>query len=403
MFWKPLQISATPDIDGDGTTHYLMVGSRFVDGAEQLVMFEFGPIGRNNSLPNRLDELPVRYAHSGKADRVAILDSGGLRLCKREAYRTRGPALWPFRIYNWVDQEKFSEIERLLEIIQSQTRLGFGRTPESLRTFVIDEVAARWMYLSANDPTSEVITGLEQWRDGGSQLGYVVDGIQHYRLAWNARGSGMINSVTQDGLQKYRDHLELAQQQLDQAIEMGDPPVAALERRISVALEQGQSLKDVDPWCRLATELYPTELDPHDAIAFKLLPQWFGEHGDALYYCLSVAKMFESPEGDYKYVRLMNGLIDQLHFDRPKAWWSYDHDRIRRGIDECFRRDVDTGISLGYTWMQVYERAQDREGANRVLEHLMATLAAPPHYITHGIHSGIALPMQLRAEELRSR
>lgn len=403
MFWKPLQISATLDVDGDGVTHYLMVGRRFVDGQEQWVMFEFGPINGNNSFPNRLDELPIRYAHSGAADRVAIVDSSGLRLCKREAFRTRGPVLWPAKIYNWVDQGKFAEIEQMLEIIQSQTRLGFGRTAESLRTFVLQEIAARWMYLTENDPNSPVIAGLEQWRDWHHQLGYVVDGLRHYRLAWNARGTGTINSVSERGLKKYREHLDLAAQQLDLAIMMENPPVVALEARISVALEQGHRLPDVDHWCRLATELYPTEIDPHDAIAIKLLPQWFGDRGDAVNHALSVAKMFEGPEGDYKYVWLINGLIDYIRDYDPVIWRSYDGERIRRGLEESFRRKVDTGDRLGYMWIQLHERTQDSETANLVLQHLMANLAAPPYYLTHGDHSGMSLPVHVRAEALRSQ
>lgn len=401
MFWKPLQISTVID-DDQGNNHYLMVASRFFQGKEQLVLFEYGPIGRNHSLPNRLDEVPIRYAHSAKADQVAIFDSRGLRLCQREAYRTKGPVIWDYHIYNWVDAGKFDEIEKLLEIIQSQTRLGFGKTPESLRTYVINEVAARWMYLTENDPDSKIIDGLEAWRDRGRQLGFVVDGLRHYRVAWNARGGGTINTVTQSGWQTYREHLELARQQLDKAIEMGNPPAAAFEKRISVALEQGAGLQEVDHWCRQTTQLYPTEIDPHDAIAFKLLPQWFGEQGDALSYVLSVSKMFESPEGEYKYVWLVNGLVAQLAFHDTVAWRSYDARRIRKGLEECFRRDIDTGTNLCMLWMQFHQRTRDQESADLVLRHLMETRAAPPWYMTHGNYSSLGSVLHEQAQAIRS-
>jgi hypothetical protein len=264
-------------------------------------------------------------------------------------------------------------------------------------------MAARWMYLTENDPTSEFISGLEQWRDESGQLGLVVDGLRHYRIAWNARGGGLANTVTQKGWQTYGRYLELAGEQLDKAIELGNPPAAALEKRISVALEHGKSLQDVDRWCRLSTELYPTEIDPHDAIAFKLLPQWFGEQGDALSFALSVSKMFEGPEGDRKYLWLTNGLVAQLDFSNTVAWRSYDSNRIRRGLDECFRRNEYAGTSLCMLWMQFNHRTRDHESADRVLKHLMANRAAPPSYMTHGNYRDLGPQMHSRAEVIRSQ
>ncbi len=162
MLWKPIQISMATETPGEN--FYLMVGQRFVDGKEQYVMFDYGPIGRVNSLPKRLDELPIRYAHSLSGHRVAILDSKGLRLCEREPFRREGPLSFQTKIYNWVDQKKFAEFEKLLAIIKTQDRLGFGLTAESLRSNIIREMAARWMYLHDNDPDGELIKGLEEWR-----------------------------------------------------------------------------------------------------------------------------------------------------------------------------------------------------------------------------------------------
>jgi hypothetical protein len=400
MLWKPIQISMATETPGEN--FYLTVGQRFVDGKEQYVMFDYGPIGRVNSLPKQLDELPIRYAHSLSGHRVAILDSKGLRLCQREPFRREGPLSFQTKIYDWVDQKKFAEFEKLLAIIKTQDRLGFGLTAESLRSNIIREMAARWMYLHDNDPDGELIKGLEEWRAEGSQLSMVVNGVRHYRHAWNARGR--YNGADQNAWNKYSEHLQLCRAELDKALAIQPPPpLVAFDLRISARLESSAELEKVNDWCRQATELYPTELIPHYSVCFKLLPQWKGEYGDALSFALSVSKMFEGAEADYKYMRLTAQITSALDFRNSVEWRSYDSNRIRRGLDECFRRNANTGNDLWMLWMQFHKRTRDTESAERVLKYLMANRATTPWILTDGDFAPFGPLVRTDSEQIRSR
>lgn len=400
MLWKPIQISMASETPGEN--FYLTVGKRFVDEQEQYVMFDFGPIGRSHSLPKRLDELPVRFAHSLSGHRVAILDSRGLRLCKREPFRRANPLSFRFKIYNWVDQKKFADIEKLLAIIKTQDRLGFGLTAESLRSDMIREMAARWMYLHDNDPDGELIKGLQQWREEGSQLSMVVNGVRHYRHAWNARGR--YNGADQQAWDKYTQHMKLCSAELDKAFAMSPPPpLVAFDVRINARLESSAELAEVDEWCRQATELYPTELRPHYSVCFKLLPQWKGEYGDALSFAESASRMFAGAEADYKYMRLTAQLTHALDFGNSVEWRSYNSNRIRRGVDEALRRRANTGDDLWMLWMQLHNRTRNTELADQVLKHLMANRATLPSILTEGSYALFGPRAHERCEQIRSR
>ena len=398
MLWKPIQISMATDTPN--VNYLLTVGKRFIDGAEQYVMFSFGPIGRGQSLPHRLDELPIRYAHSLTAHRVAIADSKGLRVCKRDAFRMDKPAIFETKIYDWVDAKKFAEFERLLAIIKSQDRLGFGLTSAELCSYVINMMAARWMYLNDNDPDGDLIKGLEAWRDEGSQLSIVVNGIRHHRHAWNTRGRG--NPANRTAWETYSGQLENCIQELALAVEMDSPaPLVAYETLIGAKLESTGSIDVVDGLCRRATELYPTEIEPHYSVCFKLLPRWHGEQGDALSFALSVSKMFEGAEADYKYVRLVSKLCNKIRYSSSVEWRSYDSMRIRRGLQECIRRQASTGDDLWLLWMQFSERTADKESADQVLRHLMANRAVAPYVFTDGSYIHVGRQMRSRSEVLR--
>lgn len=381
MFWKPLQISTTINPKGNS---YLIVGRRIFRGQKQIILYDFGAIGRAHSLPQVLDEVPIRFAHSRLGDVVAIADSRGLHLCHRPTWRPYAPIFVEEAVYQWLNEKQFSGLEKLVSIISSQDRLGFGKTSEELKTAIIEAMANRWWYLSEKDPESEILAALEQWAQEGSQIALVAKGLHHYKRAWAHRGSGLAGTVTQQGWEGYQHHLKLAIDELDKVLAMDSPPLIAIKTRVEAGLEDTGELDQADPLCRLACELYPGEVAPHESLAFKLMPQWFGEPGDTLSFMSSVARMYEEPHGDYLYMRLVSTTTSYLDKRDSVGWKSFDPIRVRRGVQECIRREANNTDDLWSLWMQTIGRANDASGAELILTHLMETTAVAPSWMTEG-------------------
>ncbi len=399
MFWQPLMVSAC--YRDPRVNWFVTVGRRMVDGSAQYVLFDLGANSRNHSFPTPLPELPERIAHGIGGTRVAVSDSSGLHLYRRDEYRSPEPIYLSQWTYDWVDADEIETIERLLSIFKSQTRLGYGVTSESIRGRIISEIASRWRYLQQNQPDDEILARLESWLAEGSQLALVASAIRHYQLGWRARGDGFASTVSEEGFETYGKHIELAKQQLDRAIELGDPPLQALKFRIEAGLESDESLEEVDPLCRLACAAYPGEYDPHISLMFKLLPRWFGEQGDTLAHANYAAKMLEEPEASLLYFQLVCPVPRYIPLDDVQAWKSYDPHRVRRGLDEFIRRGMTAGDDMYFFWAQLNRRTHDRATGDRLLAYLMEHEAAPPHELTHGKLRYESPALYLAVERLR--
>ncbi len=400
LLWRPLLMSMC--VFAQNSNWVLIVGSRHIDGKEQTVLFDYDAILQNHSLPVVLDEIPIRVDHGRRGGTVALFDSKGLSIFRREIWRSGRPILLANSVYDWIDQDKLDLVERLLQIVKTQTRLGYGSTSEELRTIMIRAIGDRWRYLTENEPDSEILARLETWRKGGSQLALVSNGLRHYRLAWNARGNGMGNTVTQQGWKVYKEHLTIARTDLDRAIAMGDAPLVAFRERIHTGLELDEELDDVDPICRQACEMYPGELEPHNSIIFKLLPQWYGEPGDAISFALSVSKMLTGSAGDLQYLRFVAEMPRLIGYENRIAWKSYDYNRVKRGLNEYIRRGVQDKTTLWMLWTQIRRRTRDQQTSDRIVRHLMAHQAVAPKLESRGYSANYLASIRLAVEKIRA-
>lgn len=394
MLWKPLQLSATNA--GGGVSSYVVVGSRFANGKEQLVLFSFGPIGRENSVPHPLDEMPSRMACDSKGEVIAIADSQGLRVVRREAWVTIGMSFPEGWIYGLVDQAKFDDIENMLRIIKSQSRLAYGLTSEQMRSGVIDAIATRWRWLDQNDRKGDNYKRLEEWRKEGSMLAVLCSALRHYKRGWNARGGGTSETVTQNGWNEYRKRIALSLKELDEVFELDSkPPLSAFDARVKIGTATGK-ISEMDPFCRRAMALYPGEEEPHEAVAFKMLPQWFGEPGDFVSFVLSVSKMMKGAESDLLYVRLLSGAVKNVQRSRAE-WNSYDRDKLLRGVEEAVRQKTGARYELWNAWLN-FTQTRDPEAADRVVELMMEINACAPYYMDQN-----AQDIHETAERIRGR
>jgi hypothetical protein len=188
-----------------------------------------------------------------------------------------------------------------------------------------------------------------------------------------------MDTVSRNGYDEYRKRLELAQREFDEVFELdSEPPLVAFDKRIQVGLEMGSELSEVDSFCQRAMALYPGEEAPHEAIAFKLLPQWFGEPGDFVSFALSVSKMMEGPDSDVLYLRLMSGAVDYV----PRSgaeWSSYDRNKLLRGVEEANRRKINLRYDMWKAW-SYFNETRDMEAADRIVQIMMDVNAVAPDY-----------------------
>ena len=380
MFWKPLSLAGIQTEDAGSAS--LIVGRRYSQGKEQLILFANRASYRFSSVPHRIEEVPLRMAANDLGTVVALADSKGLRVVRREAWVPtvmQFPNEW---IHDLVNKGRFDEIEKLLTIVKSQQRLAFGRTSEEIRTEIIEAMASRWRWLDKNDPDHKVFKRLKEWRKDGSSLAILCSAVRHFRRGWEERGDGLASTVNKKGWDEYHKRLKLCSKELLQLFEIeSEPPLVAFVIRMHAELEQDGDLSTIDPLCKQALELYPGDTQPHDTISFKLLPQWHGEPGDVVSYAMSVSKLMKGRESDLLYARVLGTVCNYVNPRSKLEWQTFDRDKLLRGIDEVHRRKTYTGKELWWLWQQFTFRLRDTEAADHVVEHFMEVLAAPPWHL----------------------
>jgi tetratricopeptide (TPR) repeat protein len=104
----------------------------------------------------------------------------------------------------------------------------------------------------------------------------------YIRYAWDARGDGFADSVTERGWRLFAERLDLAEEALTRAHELDPNDPAPPTEMISVMMGKGGGRERMELWFRRAMAANPDNLDACEKKLFYLQPQWHGSLVDLL-------------------------------------------------------------------------------------------------------------------------
>lgn len=119
---------------------------------------------------------------------------------------------------------------------------------------------------------------LEQARPG-SPAHLLVRGEASTDWAWDARGGGWADSVTEQGWAKFRERLRIAEAALTRAWEMDPSDPAAPTAMLRVELGQGKGREVMELWYERAMKANPDNADACGHKLHYLEPKWHGSLG----------------------------------------------------------------------------------------------------------------------------
>ena len=135
-------------------------------------------------------------------------------------------------------------------------------------------------------------------------------------LAWSARGGGYAGSVTEAGSEAFRVHMQSAAKQLEPLL-ADDAMAGTLRSLIDVAMATGQLELAGQVARHIETSQHIQNCELHQALAFLLLPRWYGSDGSAEAYRDKVAKQLGGAAGDIMYAELVVRMWPAHGVDRP--------------------------------------------------------------------------------------
>ncbi|MCC9599538.1 hypothetical protein LOC67_03120 [Stieleria sp. JC731] len=384
--WRP-HLAAAFSLGGDFNS-FAVVGQRLVDGELQWVLYDVGPTSLSFTYPIEIEEKPTRFLCSLDGTVVVFLTERGVRTFRRNVWQTADR----FRIselsYAVINQCPMEEFERLYEFFGRQKRISGAGSPSQIQSRLLILASYRWTDLeklgeNATDEDKAVLEKLTNWLQQGGAIARTVSGYRHHKIAWNARGSGYADTVSADGWEIFEKHGQQADEQLTSVVENFEkPPALALSTLIQNRLDHGgysdNPLAEVNEMARRAVELYPDHTGAAGAIAFKLLPQWFGEEGELMSFIRAYANLYEGSYSDIVYAQLIGDTIPYHGELTNRDMRSIDSQRLLSALKIAVEHDWPLSVSCWQNkeTIRLYDRSFDIKDYYRYLVEGVAIVPA---------------------------
>lgn len=186
---------------------------------------------------------------------------------QRRAIRKRAAALLAAR--------KFGELDRALDALRSRREHLTSGAPK---------LSAFYGGLMREPIDPQLLDLLQEWREKAprSPGARIASAMAYVEYAWQARGSGTIDTVTPQGAALWRKRCLQAARFLDEAQRMTQSDPALFTTRMEVALGGVGDRKTVEKAFSMAVAADPNYYPAYWAKAWYLTPRWYGEPGEAL-------------------------------------------------------------------------------------------------------------------------
>lgn len=153
--------------------------------------------------------------------------------------------------------------------------------------------------------------------------------------AWNARGSGWADSVTEEGWRLMKERLAEAWDVLQRAQKLAEKCPAWYSAAQGVALGQGW---ERDRYMQMVDEAIakePTYGNYYTRTCYWLLPRWYGEEGDFEKWIAEKANTYPEDKRDWQYARFvwmadLIGKKSEMVFEPGRLDW----DRTKKGFED---------------------------------------------------------------------
>lgn len=295
--------------------------------------------------------------------------------------------------------------ERRAELDQAAVRL-FGETlaDGGLRPEDQVELGETLVFGWAKDFFARNRDAIHEIRDRGGAafnwLSAVIDGQYHVQKAWEVRGGGFADSVSEQGMRGFQDHLKSAAAAFTKAWEVNTNAALPAVRMIHVAMGTGDT-DEMRMWFDRALSAEIDNAEAWFAMRFALYPRWHGSL-PALLALGETALNTERFDTDVprKLFDCINDIESELRlpagrriYERPEVWPLLE--RMYRGYISAQANDADR-----HGWRSSFAIVSYLAGRNKVARE---QLEAIDWNITKQALSGWNTDLSLMADEVAAR
>jgi tetratricopeptide (TPR) repeat protein len=227
------------------------------------------------------------------------------------------------------------------ENYQESVRRFFTLLTRDLRNENLHERLSDGLSALGLGEDAEALYRLWETNEPDSYVPLLAKGVFYIDYAWDARGSGWAGSVSEEGRQKMRERMQVAENALTKALELyaDDPRIA--EKLIWVAIGLRQDRDQMEKWFQMAIHADPAYFPAYDQKLRYLMPEWYGDPARRDMFGFARACAANPPEGSRVALILLNAHAEKARFgDRPdKNWTEYYQDpEVWKEIKQLYKQ-----------------------------------------------------------------
>ncbi len=146
----------------------------------------------------------------------------------------------------------------------------------------------------------------------------------YVNYAWEARGHGYANTVSDSGWNKFKEGIQLAESALLDAAKLKEKCPFWYEAMQEVALAQGWNREQARALFDEATAFEPTYYHYYRQYANYLMPRWYGDEGETQAFAEESAKRLPEADGSIVYFEIASMLVcpcDEQNNDMDSMSW----------------------------------------------------------------------------------
>ncbi len=215
------------------------------------------------------------------------------------------------------------------------------------------ELLKRWINAKPNSITARV--ALAQF-----YIGY----------AWDARGCGYADTVSDEGWKLFHERIRQSKQVLMNATRLSQKCPMWWDNMQTVALAEGWELAEYDEVFNAAIAHEPGNIGSYNNKAHYLLPRWHGkEEGEWQRFATDACNKLGGETGDIMYARIgwaahESGIYDDFLKDSKYSW-----PRMKKGMEDIIRQ-YPNSLSAPSELACLATQAKDRECARLMFERI---------------------------------
>ncbi|WP_442505383.1 hypothetical protein SH528x_004169 [Novipirellula sp. SH528] len=335
------------------------------NGQPQYVLSEVLPRsqGMSSAAVLRECESPGRIQLSNEGLRVAVYDSGSVRIYRRDERHFRGTELLREIGRHLVREGTTEQIEAFSSFLSRQGNSHFGLNPNELYAHFIDDAGHAWAELQLyHQDQAERLAMLDNWYRQGSEAALLLSSRRHIDMA-------LIRNYQFDGKFLVPVQKDLA------PLNTGPTPHTLANHFQTLAEAKAVNLDLMEQHVRTSLEsdasFFPTLYD----VAFFVKPNMIQTKEDCPLYAGAIADL-HGDRGDATYAKLIASVANPTTV-RIFPQYPFDTERLfsgTRALVESNQANADFLFGLGW----IAASYQQHDVAKEVLQHIQQQIGFVP-------------------------